>query len=80
MNIYKSIWLLVLNMSRDREKMAYWYYLQQQRQQYKPPEKLYCKICHKEIKSGSFPQLKYGVGIICYDCFKKGSKLFSEPK
>jgi hypothetical protein len=65
-------------MNREEEKIAYWYYLQQQQQnqQYKPPEKIYCKLCHKEIKSGSSPQLKYGVGIICYECFKKGSKLF----
>ena len=63
-------------MDREREKMGYWYYLQQNTQQNKLPEKIYCKLCHREIKPGSFPQLKYGVGIICYECFKKGSRLF----
>jgi hypothetical protein len=67
-------------MNREREKMAYWYYLQQQKQQGKPPEKIYCKSCRKEIRPGSLPQFKYGVGIICYECYKKGSKLFQRKK
>jgi hypothetical protein len=68
-------------MNREREKMAHWYSLQKnQKLQKKPPEKIFCKICHKEIKPDSLPQLKHGVGIICYDCYKKDSKLYRKNK
>lgn len=59
-------------MNRDREKMAYWYYLQQQKnKQQIISHKLYCKMCGKEIMPGSTPQLRYGVGIICKECSDK---------
>ena len=51
--------------------MGYWDTLHKKKQQYTPPDKIFCKLCGKEIKPGSLPQLRYGVGIICKECSNK---------
>jgi len=61
-----------MSSNREREKMGYWAHLKKFNQEiYTPPEKLYCKLCGKELPRGYLPRLVYGVGFICKECSDK---------
>jgi hypothetical protein len=61
-------------MSREREKMEYWSQINKKQPMYKPPEKIYCKLCGTEIKHGSYSPFVDGIGIICNECWRKRSR------